>query len=236
MFALVDLSQHCMNHWLSVRNPGFVSFAAATAAATTTAAPGKVQIRRFSLPLPRFCNFRPSYHFIYGHNLCATKPSRCYSTANPHNQHHHHHQSYQQQEQRKPSITANMNGNGPTTRSKRKDAPPPIPERPIKQTRHTNGRVSPSENTPDVEMGGYPGEDEDLEEDLVPLYEAQPGDSAEWQVMLQKVVRKVVSIRFCQTCSFDTDPACASEATGFVVDAEKGLVETLRLRSDIFSV
>ena len=58
------------------------------------------------------------------------------------------------------------------------------------------------------------------------LYQAQPGDSAEWQAMVQKVVRNVVSIRFCQTCSFDTDLACASEATGFVVDAEKGLVTT----------
>lgn len=67
-------------------------------------------------------------------------------------------------------------------------------------------------------------------EEVVPLYQAQPGDSAEWQVMVQKVVRNVVSIRFCQTCSFDTDPACASEATGFVVDAEKGLVETCIVR------
>lgn len=49
-----------------------------------------------------------------------------------------------------------------------------------------------------------------------------PGDTAEWQAAIEKVVRNVVSIRFCQTCSFDTDPALTSEATGFVVDAEKG--------------
>lgn len=47
-------------------------------------------------------------------------------------------------------------------------------------------------------------------------------DTAEWQAAIEKVVRNVVSIRFCQTCAFDTDPALTSEATGFVVDAERG--------------
>jgi hypothetical protein len=47
-------------------------------------------------------------------------------------------------------------------------------------------------------------------------------DTAEWQATIQNVVRNVVSIRFCMTCSFDTDPALTSEATGFVVDAERG--------------
>jgi S1-C subfamily serine protease len=41
-------------------------------------------------------------------------------------------------------------------------------------------------------------------------------------------VKSVVSIHFCQTCSFDTDAAVASEATGFVVDAEKGYILTNR--------
>ena len=118
-----------------------------------------------------------------------------------------------------------MNGTGPNTRSKRKQDLSPASERPIKQTRHTNGRVSPSENTPDVEMRGYGVDPDGLDEDdIVSLYQPQPSDSAEWQAMLQKVVKRVVSIRFCQTCSFDTDAACASEATGFVVDAEKGSV------------
>ncbi|KAI5858706.1 trypsin-like cysteine/serine peptidase domain-containing protein [Tricharina praecox] len=53
-------------------------------------------------------------------------------------------------------------------------------------------------------------------------------DSAEWQRTIESVVRNVVSIRFCQTCSFDTDSACTSEATGFVVDAEKGYIMTNR--------
>jgi pro-apoptotic serine protease NMA111 len=51
-------------------------------------------------------------------------------------------------------------------------------------------------------------------------------DTAEWQACIENVVRNVVSIRFCQTCSFDTDPALTSEATGFVVDAERGYVQS----------
>ena len=53
-------------------------------------------------------------------------------------------------------------------------------------------------------------------------------DTAEWQATIEKVVRNVVSIHFCQTFSFDTDGATSSEATGFVVDAEKGYILTNR--------
>lgn len=52
-------------------------------------------------------------------------------------------------------------------------------------------------------------------------------ESAEWQETIQRVVCNVVSIRFCMTCSFDTEPALTSEATGFVVDAERGCVVLL---------
>jgi hypothetical protein len=46
--------------------------------------------------------------------------------------------------------------------------------------------------------------------------------TAEWQQTIESVIKSVVSIHFCHTCSFDTGPAISSEATGFVVDAEKG--------------
>ncbi len=49
-------------------------------------------------------------------------------------------------------------------------------------------------------------------------------DTVEWQVTIQIVVRSVVSIRFSHTRPFDGTPARTSEATGFVVDAEKGCV------------
>lgn len=56
-----------------------------------------------------------------------------------------------------------------------------------------------------------------------------PGnDTPEWQATIHRVVKCVVSIRFCQPCSFDTDAAHTSEATGFVVDAERGLILTNR--------
>jgi S1-C subfamily serine protease len=54
-------------------------------------------------------------------------------------------------------------------------------------------------------------------------------DTAEWQKTIEHVVRNVVSIHFCQTCSFDTDAAVSSEATGFVVDAEQGYILTNRV-------
>ena len=62
---------------------------------------------------------------------------------------------------------------------------------------------------------------------LLPLAPAT-ADTAEWQATVEKVVQTVVSIHFCQTCPFDTDPAITSEATGFVVDAERGYILTNR--------
>lgn len=120
------------------------------------------------------------------------------------------------------AVAMNMNGASPTSRSKRKAASP-ADDRPLKQFRHgLNGKSSPGENTPDIEPTGFASKS-DLEDDEVPVfYQAQPADTAEWQATIENVVRCVVSIRFCQTCSFDTDAACASEATGFVVDAERG--------------
>ncbi|KAI2624199.1 Pro-apoptotic serine protease NMA111 [Hypoxylon sp. NC1633] len=124
----------------------------------------------------------------------------------------------------------NLNLTSPSSRSKRKSSFS-TNERPHKQFRPMNGKMSPSENTPDAEMPpGYMDNDDIVDDDLVPaIYPPQaPPDTAEWQATIEKVVRNVVSIRFCQTCSFDTDAACASEATGFVVDAEKGYILTNR--------
>ena len=83
---------------------------------------------------------------------------------------------------------------------------------------------------------GEVGSDYEMEDDqqmhAVNLMARLPGvaatDTAEWQRTIEKVVRNVVSIRFCQTCSFDTDEAITSEATGFVVDAERGYILTNR--------
>jgi S1-C subfamily serine protease len=53
-------------------------------------------------------------------------------------------------------------------------------------------------------------------------------DTAVWQKTMEGVVECVVSIHFCHTYSFDTDPAISSEATGFVVDDKKGYILTNR--------
>lgn len=76
-------------------------------------------------------------------------------------------------------------------------------------------------NTPDME-GDFEAEYEEIDESRVQALLPVGPDTAEWQATIENVVRNVVSIRFCQTCSFDTDPALTSEATGFVVDAERG--------------
>ncbi|KAI4094445.1 MAG: hypothetical protein LQ344_002194 [Seirophora lacunosa] len=116
-----------------------------------------------------------------------------------------------------------MAGNG----SKRKTSPVNVMGRPskiYKQDPYLGG----------AENGQPPAEDEQyfMEMDgedrisLPPI--AATADTAEWQATIEKVVRNVVSIHFCQTCSFDTDAAISSEATGFVVDAEKGYILTNR--------
>ncbi|SCU80356.1 LAMI_0B01948g1_1 [Lachancea mirantina] len=51
---------------------------------------------------------------------------------------------------------------------------------------------------------------------------------AKWQNTISKVVSSVVSIHFSQVAPFDCDPALVSEATGFVVDSDIGIILTNR--------
>ena len=67
-----------------------------------------------------------------------------------------------------------------------------------------------------------------MEDEFVQQPITATADTAEWQATIEQVVKNVVSIHFCQTCSFDTDGAISSEATGFVVDAERGYILTNR--------
>ncbi|ANB12470.1 Nma111p [Sugiyamaella lignohabitans] len=53
-------------------------------------------------------------------------------------------------------------------------------------------------------------------------------ESVEWQKTTERVVKSVVSVQFASVCSFDTEGAFVSEATGFVVDAEQGIIMTNR--------
>ncbi|KAM3556951.1 hypothetical protein MY1884_004794 [Beauveria asiatica] len=100
------------------------------------------------------------------------------------------------------------------------------PDRAPAPKRVPNGNHPYDENTSDTDSIHY-----DDEFDLVDegdMYSGTPVSLGEWQDTIQKVVRNVVAIRFCQTCSFDTDPALTSEATGFVVDSERGYILTNR--------
>ena len=121
----------------------------------------------------------------------------------------------------------------PNKKSHHKDQPP-----------HGIDLDKPESNSMLGHSNGDTGEDDGSDYDLemneqqmhaMSLIAVQPRlarvaatDTAEWQRTIEKVVRNVVSIRFCQTCSFDTDEAITSEATGFVVDAERGYIMTNR--------
>ena len=130
--------------------------------------------------------------------------------------------------------------------SKRKQPPTmSSSERPMKQVRrpsqerlprnleghemlkpYTNGLSTSATETPIGATAAAVAEDEDEMDDVI--HAAATADTAEWQATIEKVVRNVVSIHFCQTCAFDTDSAVSSEATGFVVDAERGYILTNR--------
>lgn len=114
-----------------------------------------------------------------------------------------------------------MNGTSPVARSKRKEPPQYSSDGRLAKHHRTNGDIDMSSADANTPTEDFDGHYEEEPRHVLPL--APGADTAEWQATIENVVRNVVSIRFCQTCSFDTDPALTSEATGFVVDAERGL-------------
>ena len=50
----------------------------------------------------------------------------------------------------------------------------------------------------------------------------------DWESMIDRVVPAIVTIRVAGTRSFDTEGASSSTATGFVVDAKRGILLTNR--------
>lgn len=55
-----------------------------------------------------------------------------------------------------------------------------------------------------------------------------PPDQGQWHSTIDTVVQSVVAVHFSQPANFDCDPSVLSEATGFVVDAERGIILTNR--------
>lgn len=65
-------------------------------------------------------------------------------------------------------------------------------------------------------------------EESIPAVNPSPQDPGKWQATLETVISSVVSIHFSRPRPFDTDLSTCSQATGFVVDAEKGYILTNR--------
>ena len=63
---------------------------------------------------------------------------------------------------------------------------------------------------------------------LLSLARAAPEAPPDWEVTLEQVVPAVVSLQVSSTRPFDTEGASSSEGTGFVVDAQRGILLTNR--------
>ncbi|KAJ1961539.1 hypothetical protein IWQ62_003831 [Dispira parvispora] len=64
----------------------------------------------------------------------------------------------------------------------------------------------------------------------VPMDCASPDSVASpaWQHTIEKTVLAVVAVHFSQVTAFDTEPPYTSQASGFIVDAERGIILTNR--------
>lgn len=124
-----------------------------------------------------------------------------------------------------PFISKRMATNG-EARSKRRQSPVHGLERPSKHLKVDSAALVTGDSTP-ANGSVYNVEDEAPSLPIINTLSAA-GDSPEWQATIERVIKSVVSIHFCQTCSFDTDLSTASQATGFVVDAERGYILTNR--------
>lgn len=63
---------------------------------------------------------------------------------------------------------------------------------------------------------------------LLPGFSATAAETSAWRATLEKISTSVVSIKIDSTRAFDTEWNQSSQATGFVVDAERGLILTNR--------
>lgn len=124
---------------------------------------------------------------------------------------------------RNSSGRMRMEPNG-HVRQKRKGGPVDTLDRPSKQLKPARADTTNSDQSIDSQY--MYGSDSIADAMVEPM--TATGENAEWQATIEQVVKNVVSIHFCQTCSFDTDSASSSEATGFVVDAAKGYIMTNR--------
>lgn len=69
---------------------------------------------------------------------------------------------------------------------------------------------------------------EDLCIEIDPPFKENAATADDWRKALNKVVPAVVVLRTTACRAFDTEPAGASYATGFVVDKRRGIILTNR--------
>lgn len=124
------------------------------------------------------------------------------------------------------ASASTMDLNGDLTSKRKRSSVAPVADRPSKHLKPENSTLTPGDSTP-ANGTVYDVENDDDANRTLLLGSAQ-ADSPEWQATIETVVKSVVSIHFCQTCSFDTDMSMSSQATGFVVDAERGYILTNR--------
>ncbi|CAH0046332.1 unnamed protein product [Clonostachys solani] len=79
-----------------------------------------------------------------------------------------------------------------------------------------------------IVFGRTSSESSSSEDDSDLTFDRGHGRDADWQKTISKVADSVVSIHYTRPLSFDTDTTHTSQATGFIVDAERGYVLTNR--------
>lgn len=119
-----------------------------------------------------------------------------------------------------------MDGKGDMGAKRKRSTAADTSDHPNKQLRPEPAILTPSDATP--ANGTVYEVEEDVDEAPSPVAIPATTDSPEWQATIERVVKCAVSIHFCQTCSFDTELSMSSQATGFVVDAERGYILTNR--------
>lgn len=119
-----------------------------------------------------------------------------------------------------------MDSQGDLSAKRKRSTATNVAEHPNKQLRPEGAILTPGDGTP--ANGTVYNVEEELDDEPEAVVAPVPADSPEWQATIEKVVKSAVSIHFCQTCSFDTELSMSSQATGFVVDAQRGYILTNR--------
>ncbi|KAG0333575.1 hypothetical protein BG004_000771 [Podila humilis] len=94
-----------------------------------------------------------------------------------------------------------------------------------------SGRRSDDPESEDADMPHLPSKGSTLDSSIsngTARTTIAMSEPPQWQNVIEKTVKAIVSIRFSQVSAFDTEGPETSEATGFIVDAERGYILTNR--------